>query len=315
MSEKPGAFFGGAGLVWRRQRVLWWIYILNLVLAAFAVQGMVDRIAPALNHSFQSARLVHRFDVAALAELATQPEAPFSIDSPALLHLAIVFAIGMLFLTGGILAMYYRDARLTTSLFFEACGDCFWRFVRLLIYLAIAAIPIALIGVAIGAAYDRIDEQSPSPMPAVWFGLVGAAVLLFLIMCLRLWFDMTQIISIAEDERRMHKALRAAARLLWHNFGSLFWLYFRISVVALLVFSFFLQLWKGYLPPDKTAAAFIIGQLLMIWWLATRLWQRASEVVWYRQHLADDRVAIPVEEPVPVLSAPTATAPVTREML
>lgn len=315
MSEKQGAFFGGASLVWRRQLVLWWIYALNLVLALFAVHGMVERIAPALNHSLASARLVHGFDVSALAELASQPDSPFQIDHPGLFHFAVVFAVGMLFLTGGILATYFRDARLTTTLFFEACGECFWRFLRLLIYLAIVAIPIGLLGAAVSAGYDHIDDRSVSPYTAVWFFVGTGLVLLFIVMCVRLWFDMAQVIAVAEDERRMHKALRAAARLLRRNFGSLFWLYFRISFVALLVFALGFQFWKNYLPPERIGVAFVIGQLLIIWWLATRLWQRASEVIWYRQHLAGDQVPIPVEEPVPVLVAPTAAAPVTRSTL
>lgn len=315
MSERQGAFFGGASLVWRRQLVLWWIYVLNLVLAFFAVHGMVERIAPALNHSLASARLVYGFDMSALVELASQPDSPFQVDHPALFHFAVVFAIGMLFLTGGILATYYRDAHLTAALFFEACGECFWRFLRLVVYLAIAAIPIALLAGAISRGYDRIDEQSVSPYPAVWFFVGTGLVLLFIVMSIRLWFDMAQVIAVAEDERRMHKALRAAAKLLRHNFGSLFWLYFRISFVAMLLFAIVLQFWKNYLPPERTGAAFVIGQLLIVWWLAARLWQRASEVVWYRRHLAGEQVPIPVEEPVPVLSAPVAAAPVTRSTL
>lgn len=314
MSGKPGAFSEGASLVWRRQIVLWWIYALNLIIALFAVQGMVERISPALNHSLASARLVHGFDVSALIELAAQPEAFYDVDAPAMLHFGIVFAVGMLFLTGGILALYYRDQRLTTSLFFEACGECFWRFFRLVIYLAIVAIPILLLGAAIGRIYDHIDEQSISPYPAVSFLLGAGLVLLLIVMAVRLWFDMAQIIAVADDERRMHKALRRAFTLVRRNFASLFWLYLRISVVAMLVFALGLQYWKNYLTPERTGVAVVVGQLLMIWWLGTRLWQRASEVAWYKQHLVGDQVPVPVTEPVPVMSAPTAAA-VSRESL
>jgi hypothetical protein len=315
MPEHTGPFWGGAGLVWRRQLVLWWIYVLNLVLSLFAIHGMVESVGGALNHSLAADRLVHGFDLSAIGELMAQPDMPLQFDGPSMLHFAIVFAIGMLFLTGGLLAVYYRDAHLTTGLFFEACGECFWRFFRLMIYFLIATIPIALIGAGVAAIYDRIDEQSISPFPTVWFAVAGAILLLFLAMCLRLWFDMAQVIAVAEDERRMHAALRRAATLFRRNFGSLFWLYLRISVVAMLVFALVLQLWKNYLPPERIAAAWVISQLLMIWWLATRLWQRASEVIWYRRHLAQDQVPVPVEEPVPVLSAPAAAAPATRQML
>lgn len=310
MAERPGPFAAGASLVWRRQRVLWWIYALNLILALFAIHGMTDRLGQAVNHSLASQRLVHGFDVSALAELSLQPDAPLQMDHPAMLHFAIVFAIGMLFLTGGVLATYYRDAHLTTALFFEACGECFWRFFRLMIYFLIVVIPVGLLCAGAEAMYDRIDEQSISPFPAVWFIGIAALLILLIAMIVRLWFDMAQVIAVAEDERRMHSALRRAATLLRGNFGSLFWLYFRISFVAMLVFAIGAQFWKNYLPPDKIIAAFFVSQLLMVWWLGTRLWQRASEVEWYRQHIAEANVPVPVAEPVPVLSASAVETPV-----
>src|ERR1700683_857624 len=32
---QSGVFLGGAGLVWRRQRVLWWVFVVHLVLESF----------------------------------------------------------------------------------------------------------------------------------------------------------------------------------------------------------------------------------------------------------------------------------------
>jgi hypothetical protein len=308
---RPKTFVSGAGLVWRRQRIVWWVFIVSLVLALFAVRGIVERAAPAMDHSLASQRLVNGFDVSALFELMAQPDSPIEPLGPAVFHYSVVFAIFMVFAAGGILATYYHDAKPTTTAFFEACGHHFWRFVRLVIYMLLAFIPIGIFIAICGPIYDRIEDKSISPYSSVYFFCAAALVVLLLLIVVRLWFDMAQVISVAEDETRMHRALRRAASLLWHNFGSLFWLYFRISVLAWIFCGLGLHVWMYHLRPQSTTAAFVLAQTIVLFWIGTRLWQRASEVLWYRKFQAAGATEstsfspAPSPEPVP---APYSTA-------
>ncbi len=215
----PRTFFSGASLVWSRQRVLWLIYIVNFVLAYFATRGTNERIAAILDHSLAAGQLVHGFNLGALASLAANPESPFGGSISASLSGAILFTVFMIFATGGILATYYSGQRLHAGAFFEACGHHFWRFVRLTIYLLIVLIPVVILGGIAHHVFDRVDKQSISPMPAVHFFEAAAVVVLLLLICIRVWFDMAQVIAVAEDERRMHKALRRSATLLRAEFS------------------------------------------------------------------------------------------------
>jgi hypothetical protein len=296
MTRKPKAFAAGAGLVWRRQRVLWWIYVVNLVLGFFATGGMVDRAGDILNHSLAAGRLVHGFDLSAIVGLLMRPDDPLT-PGPSNLFFVLLFVAFMLFTTGGVIATYFRDERLPSGPFFEACGYHFWRFVRLVIYFAIVLLPVGLVTHGAGLLYDRIDEQAISPFPAVWFFAAAAVVIVFLLVCVRLWFDMAQVIAVADDEYRMHKALRRAATLVRHNFGSLFWLYFRISLIGWLVFGITVQLWKNYMSPESLVGVLFVSQFAIVFWLATRLWQRASEALWYRQHQSAVFESAPVRSP------------------
>jgi hypothetical protein len=212
----------------------------------------------------------------------------------------------MLFVTGGILATYLRDEKPQASSFFEASGHYFWRFVRLLIYFAIVLLPIGAIGAGVGALYDHIDEVSISPFPAVYFFVAASLVILLLLAIARLWFDMAEIIAVADDERRMHKALRHAARVLWHNFFSLLWLYLRIAVVGLAMFAIGLYVWMTLLSPQSNIIAFLLSQMMILVWIGTRLWQRASEALWYREY-AQTSVQEPVWTP--------PSSPVTSSVL
>ena len=305
----PRTFFSGASLVWNRQRVLWLVYAVNFALAYVATRGTNERIAAILDHSLASDQLVHGFNLGASASLAMNPEFPFGGSVSASLLGATLFTIFTIFATGGILATYYSGQRLHAGGFFEACGHHFWRFVRLTIYLLIVLIPVFILGGIGHHVYDRIDKQSISPMPAVHFLEAAVVVLLLLLICIRVWFDMAQVIAVAEDERRMHRALRRAAALLRHTFFSLYWLYLRVSLIAWIVFAAGLHIWMTHLRPESILAPFLLSQFLIIFWQACRLWQRASECIWYREHQRAIAVSAPTYDPPPVISQEPLAAP------
>jgi hypothetical protein len=63
------------------------------------------------------------------------------------------------------------------------------------------------------------------------------------------------------------------------NFGSLYWLYLRISLVAWLAMVFLGCIWIRLVRPERIGASFLITQLMLLSWLGTRLWQRTSETI------------------------------------
>ncbi len=295
--KRSWVVLAGAGLVWRRQRVLWWIFIVNLLLAFFGTRGMVERAGNILNHSLAAGRLVTGVDLAALAELASRPGAPFA--SPGTFHFGIVFFIFMLFVTGGILEVYRRDDKLPIGGFFEACGNYFWRFARLLIFLLIALIPIALLGGLVSFLSNVIDEHSVADMMGFRFRVVGIATVLFLLMAVRIWFDMAEVQAVAQNERRMLRIVRSAFLLTRHNFGSLFWLYFRITFLAWASFVLGVWVWAKYVRPEAIGRAFLLSQLIILLWIGTRLWQRASEMLWYQRRAEGAPTGLASSEPPP----------------
>jgi hypothetical protein len=206
-------------------------------------------------------------------------------------------------------ATYLRDEKPRTGTFFEACGYHFWRFVRLFIYLAIVFAIVGGIGAAFGPIYDHINENSISPFPAVYFMSAAISFVLLVLMIVRLWFDMAQVVAVADDERRMHQVLRRAAGLLRHNFFSLFGIFLSISIIGSLLVAFGLYVWMGLLSPHSIIGAFLLSQLLVLILIGTRLWQRASEALWYREH-AEAGVQEPAWTPSPVIvSSSVATDP------
>jgi hypothetical protein len=301
---RPKTFFAGAALVWRRQRVLWVLYAANLFLAFFGTRAVVTRSGDILNHSLRAERLVHGFDLGAYYELMLHPALPFSGSRPMMVYSAILFTVFMLFATGGLLSAYHEERQLTTGEFCRACGEHFWRFLRLMICFAVAMVPIGVLVSLSGAAYRKVDQQSISPFISVHVLEAATAIIILLAMCIRLWFDMAQVIAVAEGETRMRRALKLSGVLLWRNFASLFWLFARVSFVGWIGFYLGMRIWMSHLRPESLAASFVVSQAVIVFWLATRLWQRASEVLWYRQRSHALSVPEPVAPPPHVAPAP-----------
>jgi hypothetical protein len=299
VEPKPKAFASGAHLLWKRPRILWWIFAVNLLLAFLGTvgvsHGLADDAGARLNQSLESARrLVYGFDVSAMAELGALPEDPLRGTSTMFLWPSFLFTVFLLFMTGGILVSYSDELPLDAAAFFEACGRHFWRFFRLMIYFAIVLLPLAILASIAGRLYQSIDERSVSPYSAPLFLAAEAVFVLWVVLCLRLWFDMAQVLAVAGDHRSMHRMLRKSAALLWHNFGSLFWVFFRISLIGWVLFGAGLYVWMMVLRPESTRSAFFIAQLMILLWLGTRLWQRASETDWYRQYRIGQYAQLPL---------------------
>lgn len=300
---KIGLIGGGAGLVWRRQSVLWWIFAVNLLLALAGTQPMASRAGAILNYSLESAKLVHGMDLPALAGLASDLSHPLSSGAPAVAF-AGVFFVFVLFIEGGLLEVYRLDRKLTRAEFFGACGTFFWRFARLLLYSSILLIPIYLAAQFVIERSDRLARDAAPPLAGLWFEAAGLLVVLFLLMAVRLWFDIAQVDAVRQGERAMRRSLRRAASALRGKFWRLFWIFFRIQLVAWVFLTVAFGVWARHVRPESIRASFLLSQAVLLVWLGTRLWQRASETLWYAQQF-----------PVPAPAAPevSVTPPFVSE--
>jgi hypothetical protein len=308
-ATKRATFFAGAELVWKWQRLVWWTFFVCLIFGFFSTHEMTERAHSLLDHSIAAQRLVNGFDTSAIVLLQQLPDSPLEIQGHNIVHFSILFVVFMLFATGGILAAYVLDEKPTTTAFFEAAGHHFWRFFRLLIYLVIVLLPIAGLAAATSAMHTRIEDQSISPYPGDHFVEAAAVLILLLLIIVRLWFDMAQVIAVAEDEKKMHRALRRAFGLLRRNFFSLLWLYLRVSIIVWALFAFGLYFWMFRLSPQSNVTAFLLSQIMILIWLGARLWQRASESLWYRNYQAN-QVSEPAWTPPPApMYMPAAAEP------
>jgi hypothetical protein len=298
MTTNAGAVRAGAKLVWRRQRVFWWVYAINLLLAVAGTAPMRSSVGAVLDHSLWSARLVHGFDLTTFFALLDHRRDPLGAAASASVLSTLVFFVFMLFLAGGILEVYRRDETLRTGEFFEACGRFFWRFVRLLIFLGIVLIPIFFFARFVMRWSDKLASNAPQPLLGFWVEVAGLLIAAFLLVAVRLWFDMAQVRTVVEDQRAMRRTVLEAFKMTWGNFGSLFWIYLRLCLLGLAGLATAFWVWVKLAKPESIVASFLLGQAVILLWIAIRLWLRASEMSWYELHFPP--APTPAPEPIPL---------------
>src|SRR5208283_311835 len=132
----------GFSLVWRHQRVVWWIFFVNLFLGFLASLTPRTILHSVLDKSFYSQQISQHFTVTAFTDLLSRPEISMTPWLTGSLAVSIVFIFYMLFISGGVLSLYHQDRRLTRGQFFEFSGDFFWRMIRLLLC---SIIPFAIV--------------------------------------------------------------------------------------------------------------------------------------------------------------------------
>ena len=266
---EPGIVMAGWRLLWQTQRILWWVYAINLVLGFFSAQGLALRSGTVLNHSLAASRLYHGFDLATFLETAAHPEVQLATRTTSSLAFTAIFFVFMLFATGGILESYARNRMLVPGEFFQGCGAFFWRFVRLLLWLLLLLVPVAMLASALnrlaGGLTQRVSAKVGFEVLAI-----GGFVLMLLLMALRLWFDMAQTQAVVEDERRITRVLGQAFRLTVRNFPTLFWMYFRLGALGWIGTGLALWLWVKLIPAERIGAAFLLMQSVALLWIAVR---------------------------------------------
>lgn len=294
MVNGRGLVTEGRRLVWRNQRALWWLFAANMVLALFGAESFAFKLAEVMDHSLAAQRFTQGVDLTLLASLLNHPGVGLRTHALNSLFFNVVFFIFTMFVTGGILESFRSSRKLTPGQFFEASGHYFWRWVRQMLLFVLVMLPVLGLGGAINSWSGTLSSDAAPEKLGFWVMLGGFVLTLLLAMIVRLWFDMAQVRTVATDERSVLRSVSRACKLTFSNFGTLFFVYLRISLVGWTFLLFGLWVWIRFIPATRFGLSFLILELTLLIWLATRLWQRASESAWYQRY----EVANPPVAPV-----------------
>ncbi len=317
--KKPGAWSamaGGAWLVLRQQRVLWWLFLANFALGVIAVLPVHLTLGNLLNHSMASRPLADHFDLGAYIELISSPQFSFGIFRNLSLLTSLAFAFIVLFAEPGVIQEFRHAAGVngpsrwqTAGEFFGACGEFLARMVRLLLWSLILLVAFVLYFFLVSIIVpNSISSEISGPRLALWLDLLFLLLLFLPFVAVRLWVSMAEIDLVASEEQKAHRTLFGAARrLTFGNFGKLYAIQLVTAIATVAVTLVGLTIWVKFVPPSAVVWAFIVSETTLLLLLACRLWQRASLVIWYERWISLQPK--PVEQSLPLLHQETTALP------
>ena len=301
--NKKGLVTAGFSLLWRRQAILWWVFVVSLVCGALGTAPAALQLNRALHHTFAGQPLTKGFDLGMFFELVRLPNVSLMRSTTSSYIFALLFFLFMLFVSGGILETYHQDRRLSTGDFFAASGAFFWRFVRLMLFSLVPFIFLWSLYAQVNRLSDYVGDRAVADPVGFCIQFAGAILLALLALLVRLWFDLAKVRAVAQNERSMWHNMWRSCGMTWRHLGTLFWMYFRISLAAWIALLIGLLIWTK-LPPTAIPATFILLEFIILSQLAARLWQLASATAWYKRYaevVPADSVAYTTPEPEGVI--------------
>ncbi len=283
MAQNLNLISNGAAILGRTKRYIVWFFLLNLALAWLGASALKMDVAAITDHSLFADKIVHGMDLEALGELFGRPEmgAQPGWATPAA-HFALLFFLLTLVFLPGVLQGYASDHRLPRDAFFRACGRNVWRFFRLLIFFAIIGGLVSGILFAVQGALAKALDKSQSNGAIPFAVQIACLFVIFVVMTtIRAWFDLAETDIVLSDQNASRKSLGFAWRTMRGHRARLVWAYALITLLAAIVLVVGILLWNRIVPPASVAGAFIISQLILLFWLTARFWQRAAAVSFY----------------------------------
>lgn len=286
MNQERGLLAEAWQVVTRNKRYIFWLWLLNFLLARFGASAVRGNLSPVLDGSHEADKLLNGFNPTTFIELLTRPETG-SVDAmrgPAALF-GLLFVCAMLFFMPGVLRQYTSVYRVSREEFWRTCGRNLWRFLRVVLFYALFAVPIAGILFGIRGGLTGWAEKTTNEVLPFYVGTTMLLVIFLVMTVLRIWFDLAEVDVVVRDQSAVRKSVRSGFRYTKHFLGKLLGAYLAISLLALFVLVGGIWLWHVLLPPASTLGALLIGQIMMVLWLCMRLWQHAVASAFYLREM------------------------------
>jgi hypothetical protein len=277
----------GMGTTVRKSRLLVILYVIDFVIAAAVALPFLAIVQGELGHSFLGSN-VRPADLMWLGEAVLKYQDALPSMLAALLGAALLTLALRVFLNGGIVGrLLDREGRTILAAFFGDCGRYFWRFVRLfLVSLVFLFLTFGIILKLISALIDPLIEGAVTEwLPLILSNLHLLAALL-LLSIVHMIVDYGRIAVVADEERKVLKALRHVLAFLKKRFFRAWAIYLLIVAAALAGTVLFYAVLGPLGGPSVplVLGAFVWMQLYVLF----RIWIRtlfvSAQAEYYRAH-------------------------------
>jgi hypothetical protein len=239
MKKAWQAFKTGLDRGRRNFRLIFLIYLLNLLTAYLMTMPVSMMLTKALDQTTASADLLKTFDVTIFSTIIKQYGA--GID---LVKLVLIFGSFYLFLNiflaGGILVIISGMNRFSLAGFFSNCMLYVRRFFFLYLYAILFLILTIAIPLIAGSLADTFTEKAATEFWPVMIILLELSLGCAFLIILSMLLDYSRILIVEHGYNRILSTITEAFTFIWHNKTATFLVYSFYLIILLLTYSLYL---------------------------------------------------------------------------
>ncbi len=277
------AYKAGLRSAWNHRPLLFTIYLINFVLAYFAVIPLSMMLSKGLANTTAAAELLRSWDYTLFVSLIREYGKGLSLGR-ILLTFSLFYLVINTFLAGGIMQTFIREEGFNRREFWAGCADFFHRYLKLMLF-SLSFVFIALIFmIFIDGIFDWLAEGAVTERLHVVFTFIEIGVFIFLILMINMLFDYAKIIMAVNDFYGAWSTIKIAMMFVVMSMRKTAGLYFLFFITGLLLLAvyWFLESRLQVSSAFTVLVFFVLTQLYML----AKTWLRLSffggQYVYYR---------------------------------
>ena len=275
-------FRQGLAEIWRVKKLLFFVYIVNIIFAYLLTLPVSMMLSEALAETTAADKLLQKFDLT----LYTNITMYFGkgIDIPAfILPVGLFYLFLNTFLAGGIIKIFAAKQKFNFSTFIHNCSLYFKRYLKLFAISLLFILMIALLDNLLTILFGLITKGALTERIPFIFFLSRMLIIFAMLVFTNMLFDYAKIITIVNDTVRMVEAVRLAWLFVWTRFIKSISLYKLYLITAILIFLIYWGV-ESYLKVSTPWMVFVVllwTQLTILMKIWVRLGFFAGQTAFY----------------------------------
>ena len=274
------AFKNGVQQTWRFQKMIWILYGMTFLLAAFVAMPFKSYLESKVGHSLVVGDMVKGFDYTVINDfLNAYGDGINPIVNQSFLALGL-FLLLFIFLMGGIISVFQQK---DWSVFWQNSGAYFWRMLRLTLYfLAVHTIILIVfvqiyIGMAKGFTFSKLTSDR-----VIFDGLYIFVACVPILAFFAMWRDYAKIILVKRNSLEF-KPITTAFRFVIKNFRKAYGLYLFVWLIFGILFlvNYWITTSFAVNSTGTIWISFLLSQIFVIIRLGLKLVNLSSATLLY----------------------------------
>ncbi len=274
----------GGNLVLKHKRIVGLIYMLTFGLALFLGLALQSILTHSIGNSLEINKLLAAYDHTVISEFINIYGEQLWILVGQIKWLLVPYFLLNVFITGGLMHTFVEQKTNLNSLI--EGGRCyFWRFFRLLCYILLIHILVALFlylpfSIQLIQGLDHIHDE----IAFFRLAFIGLLIHIPLVICTFTLSDFAKVYIVKQQKLSVLRALWKAFGLLRSNFFQTFGLLLLNGLLIAVIFGIYLLVenWVSMVSAMNIIFMFLIQQILTIVRIAAKLLRLGSVCVMHR---------------------------------